>query len=43
MAYSVERHPVFAGHYYVNGTLIAGAANKEQAIQIYQDSQTVTD
>lgn len=43
MAYTVEKHMVHDGHYFVNGVLIAGAAGVEDAIRIFEESQAVTD
>jgi len=43
MAYIVEKHPIHDNHYFVNGVLVAGAKDTQDAICIFEESRNSTD
>lgn len=43
MKNDTQKHETIPDHYYVNGTLVAGAKDAADAERIYEEAQNVTD
>lgn len=43
MTHEVSPHKTETGQYYVNGELVAGAVNEEDAIRVYQEARNSSD
>ncbi len=43
MPYTVKPHSTLARHFYVNGTLVAGAKDADDAVSIYEAAQNTGD
>ena len=43
MSHDVTKHESKPKHYYVNGQLVAGAADEQDAIRIYEEAQNAGD
>ncbi len=43
MPYTVKQHATLARHFYVNGILVGGASDAQDAIRVYQAAQDAGD
>lgn len=43
MKYDTQKHETIADHYYVNGTLVAGAKDAADAERIYEEAKNASD